>query len=199
MDTSSPFAFSSSQGPESVSLSQLLAHIRASDQTEAFVQEIVYNSPAHSVASTPSPRPTSFVRRSSKRSGIIVVQRSHTAYSSDSDSDHETGTAVTCSSIGSVSRRTIGRTAVRKRSLHSAWFDEDEDDLSDSWSENGDQEDDVLTIAQRAASRAGLNPSKRSLENLKNLSMFDASFSFSRTCVTSPVTEEISPLENWFF
>ena len=62
---------------------------------------------------------------------------------------------------------------------------------------SSDEEDDVSTIARRAASRAGLAPSKRSLENLKNMSMFDAGFSFSRTCVTSPV-KDISPLESWF-
>lgn len=193
MDTSSPFAFTQPQDLQSVSLSQLLAHVRASDQTEAFVQDVVYNSPAHSVASTQSVRRPSFVRRSSKRSGVILVGG---PYSSDSDSDDDTRTAVTCSSLGSVSRRTVGGTAVRKPSLHSAWFDEEE--TTDSWSE-ADSDDDVLTIAQRAASRAGLNPSKRSVENLKNLSMFDPSFSFSRTCVASPVTETVSPLENWFF
>jgi hypothetical protein len=193
MDTSSPFAISSSPAAlESVSLSQLLAHIRASDQTEAFVQEVVYNTPAPSVAS-------SFVRRSSKRSGIIVnkkrngiiVNKKSSGFSSDSDSDNET--AITCSSIGSVNRRTVGGAAARKRSLRSAWFDED--DVGDE--ESSDDEDDVSTIAQRAAGRGGLTPSKRSLENLKNMSMFDAGFSFSRTCVTSPV-QEISPLESWF-
>jgi len=168
------------------------------------------------------PRPPSCTHRSSKRSGIIVNKRRR--YSSDTESDNdETATAITCSSIGSVSRRTIGGTAVRKKSLHSAWFDEDEPpddetelsdgDISDGGTSSlggvdhqrrhendpGDGES-ILTIAQRAASRAGLAPSKRSLENLKNyMSIFDPSFSFSRTCVTSPVTEDISPLESWFF
>ncbi|CAG7850693.1 SubName: Full=Uncharacterized protein {ECO:0000313/EMBL:CCA69700.1} [Serendipita indica DSM 11827] len=93
-----------------VSLSQLLAHIRSTDQREG-IQGFIFNSPAPSVASS---RSSSFTRR---RSSCVIPDSRHPSdrsiilvpsYDSESDSDCECQSAITASSIGSFTRKGSG-------------------------------------------------------------------------------------------
>jgi len=162
MDTSSPFFTPPSpvelDKGSKVTLSQLLQHVRASDQREAFLRDVVYNSPAPSMASSfssqsSSRRPSAVSSRRSKRSGLIIVTDKLRVWSDDED-DGDGGppaSALTCSTLASIGSRKPDRFdrfdrpdppyphcpsyrsgGGRKRSLQSGWWDDDEDtDSSD--------------------------------------------------------------------
>ncbi|KAG8827770.1 hypothetical protein FRC18_009812 [Serendipita sp. 400] len=90
---------------QKISLSMLLAHIKAVDQRDAF-EGFIFNSPAPSIASSRSSLDWGWNRRSS--SNIIVVDESD-----DDDDDDDDGycrrlSALTASSIGSFTRRGSG-------------------------------------------------------------------------------------------
>jgi hypothetical protein len=87
-----------------VTLSQLLEHVRSTDQRDAFLRDVIYNTPAPSVASS----------RSSKRDGLILVTKNVQV-----DEDEE---AMACSTLASFKGR---------RSLTSGWWDEETDSEDD--------------------------------------------------------------------
>lgn len=176
--------------------------MRSVDQREAFIKDVVYNSPApsvassrrSSVASSRKPSTASTTSRRAKRSGLILVTDQIKTWSDDEE-ESSMATAITCSSISSVRRRSssgralrnkLDNPSARKRSLQSGW-----------WDEETDSEDDESPSVPVMARRVALTPSKRSIENMKGV--FDPSFSFSRRCLTSS-SESVDPLDTctWF-
>jgi len=199
MDTSSPFFAPASpvelERKPQVTLSQLLQHVRSSDQRDAFLRDVIFNSPAPSVVSGSSSRRSSEASsRRSKRAGLILVTDQIKVWSDDED-EGDPRASITSSSLASFNGWK-GAKALHDHHHHSI-FDPpsvcNRSPQSGWWDEGTDSDDESPSISVMACVPA-LTPSRRSIENMKT---FDPSFSFDRRCLTSPV-DPVDPLSNWF-